>query len=220
MGRISDFFASLASSFVDRFTGSGLSQAETSASGSKEPFPGMPELLRRAAAESCVLLKNDGALPLRRDEWVSVFGRCQKDWFFVGNGSGGDVHPPYAVSLLDAMLEADDAGMAKLDRPLAETYISWTADKKNAARRGWWGHWPFSHPEMPLTEEQVSDAAKRSDAAVVVLGRSSGEDRDLVLEPGSYFLSAEEERMLRLVTSHFRKTPVLLNCGKAQFRLL
>ena len=213
MGRISDFFASLAASFVDRFTGSGLSQAETSASGSKEPFPGMPELLRRAAAESCVLLKNDGALPLKRDERVSVFGRCQKDWFFVGNGSGGDVHPPYAVSLLDAMLEADDAGMAKLDRPLAETYISWTADKKNAARRGWWGHWPFSHPEMPLTEEQVSDAAKRSDAAVVVLGRSSGEDRDLVLEPGSYFLSAEEERMLRLVTSHFRKTAVLLNCG-------
>ena len=48
----------------------------------------MKSLCRKAAAESCVLLKNDGILPLNGQK-VSVFGRCQINYFYVGYGSGG-----------------------------------------------------------------------------------------------------------------------------------
>ena len=41
---------------------------------------------------------------------------------------------------------------------------------------------------MPVTAPLVERAAENSDQAVIVLGRSSGEDRENVLEPGSYYL--------------------------------
>ena len=51
--------------------------------------PGIPELARQAAGEGCVLLKNDGVLPLQKAQKISVFGRCQVNTFLVGYGSGG-----------------------------------------------------------------------------------------------------------------------------------
>ncbi len=64
----------------------------------------MPEVLRKAAAEGAVLLKNDNALPLAAEgTTVSVFGRNQLEWFNTGYGSGGDVNNPYAVSLIEGL---------------------------------------------------------------------------------------------------------------------
>ena len=71
--------------------------------GEKIYTPGMQKLARKSAAEGCVLLKNDGILPLNAENMISVFGRCQVDTFFVGYGSGGDVHPPQKVSVLDPL---------------------------------------------------------------------------------------------------------------------
>ncbi|MCD7711916.1 MAG: glycoside hydrolase family 3 C-terminal domain-containing protein, partial [Firmicutes bacterium] len=51
--------------------------------------------MRRAAAEGCVLLKNDGVLPLAEGSVVAVFGRTAWDTIYSGTGSGGLVHPPY-----------------------------------------------------------------------------------------------------------------------------
>jgi len=65
--------------------------------------PEMPALCRAAAAEGAVLLKNDGALPIRAGETVALFGRCASDYFYVGYGSGGDVVKPYAVSLTEGL---------------------------------------------------------------------------------------------------------------------
>ena len=46
-------------------------------------------LCRRIGAESVVMLKNNGnVLPLDRSRKVSVFGRVQNDYFYVGYGSG------------------------------------------------------------------------------------------------------------------------------------
>ena len=42
--------------------------------------PGMPELLRKVAAEGAVLLENR-VLPLEKGTRVSVFGRIQCDYF-------------------------------------------------------------------------------------------------------------------------------------------
>ena len=169
----------------------------------------MPELIRQAAAESCVLLKNDGTLPLDLRDEVAVFGRCQLDWFYVGYGSGGDVHPAYRRSLMDGLRLAD----ARVNEELAGTYRAWTAGKDNAAEQGWWGHWPYSYPEMPLTDAQVQKAAQSAKTALVVIGRAAGEDRENILTQGSYYLTELERDMLDAVTAAFPKTVVLLNTG-------
>ncbi len=187
----------------------GLSQKMTEAEGARECLPGMPEKIRQAAAESAVLLQNDGVLPLKKEQNIAVFGRCQIDWFYVGYGSGGDVHAPYRISLLEALKNYG----ARLDPVVRDRYLMWTAQPENKADDGFWGHWPMSYPEMPLDDSFVREAASRSDAALVVIGRAAGEDRENVLKKGSYYLTDAELHMLRLVTAHFRKTVLLMNTG-------
>ncbi len=194
---------------INKVTGSGLSQDESLALGPRSVTEGMPELARQAAAESCVLLKNDGALPLDKDDSVAVFGRCQQDWFYVGYGSGGDVHPPYTVNLMEGLKNAG----ALYDRGLAQIYDEWTHSEEHAAYHGFWGHWPMSHPEMPVDTTLVKGIAERNHTAVVVLGRAAGEDRENTLTPGSYYLTDEEEKLLQTVSSAFAKTVVVLNIG-------
>ena len=193
----------------DRLTGSGLMQQENTAEGGSALDPRMAEVMRRCGAEGIVLLENDGTLPLKKTDVVSVFGRCQLDWFYVGYGSGGDVHPEHRVSLMEGL---ENAGAAVNDE-LAGIYRKWCAEPKNAADHGWWGHWPYSHPEMPVTEELVRRAAITSDIALVVIGRAAGEDRENRLEPGSYYLTDAEKDMLRLVCGIFRRVVVIMNCG-------
>lgn len=194
---------------INKVAGSGLSQDESLALGPRSVTEGMPELARQAAAESCVLLKNDGALPLDKDDSVAVFGRCQQDWFYVGYGSGGDVHPPYTVNLMEGLKNAG----ALYDRGLAQIYDEWTHSEEHAAYHGFWGHWPMSHPEMPVDKALVKGVAERNHTAVVVLGRAAGEDRENTLTPGSYYLTDEEEKLLQTVSSAFAKTVVVLNIG-------
>ena len=192
---------------IDRHMGAGLMQEENTAAGERYYASGFPELIRKAAAEACVLLKNDGTLPLKKDEEVAVFGRCQLDWFYVGYGSGGDVHPAWRVNLIDGLKNAGQ----KHNAALVERYAAWT--KENPADHGWWGHWPFSHPEMELDEETVKAAAKTAETALVVIGRAAGEDRENTLEKGSYYLTEEERMMLDLVTENFAHVAVILNVG-------
>ncbi|MBR2671283.1 MAG: glycoside hydrolase family 3 C-terminal domain-containing protein [Oscillospiraceae bacterium] len=194
---------------IDSAMGNGLMQEETTASGERYVTPGMPELLRRAGAESCVLLRNDGALPLAAGAEIALFGRCQLDWFYVGYGSGGDVNAPYQVNLVDGMLGAG----VKLNEEVLNTYRTWTSNEDNEADHGWWGHWPMNYPEMPLTDALVKKAAETSETAVVVIGRAAGEDRENTLTKGSYYLTDDERSMLDAVTSAFGRVVVLLNIG-------
>lgn len=170
--------------------------------------PGMSVLTRQAAAEGCVLLRNDGVLPLKKEQKVSVFGRCQIDTFLVGYGSGGDVHPPYQISILEGLKACEGI---TLNETLAKVYEDWCAE--HAPKQQPWGKWPMSHPEMPVTAELVSEAAKESGTALIVLGRAAGEDRENVLEQGSYYLTEQEEQLLSLVTAQFAKTVVIMDCG-------
>ena len=98
--------------------GNGLMQEESAADGERYVTPGIAALIRQAGAEGCVLLKNDGVLPLNREQEVAVFGRCQLDWFYVGYGSGGDVNAPYHVNLVEGLR---DAGL-KLNADVLQRY--------------------------------------------------------------------------------------------------
>ena len=95
------------STAVGAFTS--LSQAEQSRRVAEKTItPGMPGLLRDIAAQGAVLLENDGTLPLKKGTRVTLFGRVQKDWFYTGYGSGGDVNKPYAINLIEGMRNCEE----------------------------------------------------------------------------------------------------------------
>lgn len=186
--------------------GSSLRQGENLApEGESAATPGMAELLRRAASEGAVLLKNDGTLPLKGK--TALFGRVQTDTFYTGYGSGGDVVKPYRVSILDGM---ERAGVGLCGR-LVRAYRGWAAE--HPVDHGYWGNWPRCYPEMPLEESLVRAASQEADVAVVLIGRAAGEERENELEKGSYYLTDEEENMLSLVTRHFARVAVVVNAG-------
>ncbi len=189
-------------------TDNNVAQLENNAEGEAIIFEDMPEKARAASEESIVLLKNDGnLLPIKENETVAVFGRCQQDWFYVGYGSGGDVNAPYKINLIEGLKNNN----VKLFNPLVEEYAQWC--KANPVLHGIWGHWPMNYPEMDLSVGSVEAAAKGSDLALVVIGRAAGEDRENKLEKGSYYLTDAEFDMLNLVTAHFSRVAVILNCG-------
>lgn len=213
MANLIEKFLSKMQKLADRVNGNSLSQESTVAEGDRYVTEGISELIRKASAESIVLLKNDGVLPLKPDDRVAVFGRCQIDYFYVGYGSGGDVKPPYKVSLLQAMQEGEAQGKWQLNAQLVKTYAEWRAKKENQPFDGWWGHWPMNYPEMPLEKDLVKECAKSSDVAIVVIGRAAGEDRENILEKGSYYLTDEETSMLDKVTDSFDKVVAVMDCG-------
>lgn len=166
------------------------------------------ETSARAVSGGIVMLKNDGALPLKQGGTAAVFGRIQLHYYKSGTGSGGMVNVSKVIGITDGLL---DAGY-KLDEQLLTAYREW--DEQNPFDHGeGWGGEPWSQKEMPLTDELVDSAASRADAAIVIIGRTAGEEMDNKLEKGAFLLSDLEEDMLRRVTSAFDKTVVLLNTG-------
>ena len=153
--------------------------------------PIMRARARQAAAEGIVLVKNDGTLPIKSGEEVSVFGRTQYDWFCVGYGSGGDVKAPYKVSFADGL--KNKSGI-KINENLDKKYSEWC--KQNVPDEGFWGHWPFSFKEMPISENEIWDAAKTSDVAIITIGRAAGEDREQKLKDGSFYLTLDELKLI------------------------
>lgn len=163
-------------------------------------------LCREVASESIVLLENKGVLPLEEKK-IALFGRCQYDWFFAGAGSGGDVKAPYKVNLNQGLKNAQ----VQLDEELDNLYATWC--KENVPFEGFWGMWPRCYEEMPLQEEQIRKIAQRNDLALLVIGRSSGEDRDNKLRPGSWYLTRKEEQLLGMLRREFKELAVIINSG-------
>jgi beta-glucosidase len=173
------------------------------------PLPGFAEFCRKVAAEGAVLLKNDGqVLPLRPGDNVAVFGRCQINYYRSGTGSGGSVNVPYTTNLLDGLRSKKQI---RVNEELASVYARWIEENPFDDGGGGWAAEPWHQKEMPLTDELVAAARAVSNKAVVVIGRTAGEDKDNVIEPGSWLLTDEELAMLDRVAAHFEQTAVVLN---------
>lgn len=163
---------------------------------------------RMMAEEGIVLLENRNAvLPLGREK-VALFGRTQIDTIKGGTGSANSTGE-YSVSIQDGLR---DVGV-NLDEELASAYREW-AEANPIPSFGVWGSGMHSNPEMPV-DISLAKAAKRRGAkkAIVVVGRTAGENEDTGLVNGDYYLSDEERAMFEAVTKVFDKTIVILNIG-------
>ena len=163
-----------------------------------------------AAAEGTVMLRNEEeALPLKHGTRVALFGRMQTHYYKSGTGSGGMVNVSHVTDIREGLASSP---ALTLDPELMDIYDSW--EKENPIDEGLgWGKEAWSQKEMPVSSELAKTLASRNDAAVIIIARTAGEDRDNTAEKGSYFLSDSEEEMLSSVSSEFNRTIVILNTG-------
>lgn len=172
-------------------------------------LPKLGPACRSAAAQGAVLLKNENEmLPINREDHLAVFGRCQIDYYRSGTGSGGAVHVPYTTSLLSGLRSVS---WLRLYEPLAKIYESWVEEHPFDKGNGEWASEPWFQEEMPLGEELVRECAETCNKALIVIGRTAGEDKDNAPRPGSYLLTEKEESMVKLVTRYFTNVAVVFN---------
>ena len=165
---------------------------------------------RQAVAEGIVLLKNDrNALPLREGARIAIFGRSQFHYYKSGTGSGGSVNTGEITGIYEALQQSC---LYEIDAEVRDAYGRWLQDHPFDEGGGWASE-PWFQEEMPLDAALAEKAAEASEAAVVIIGRTAGEDQDNANAPGSFLLTEAEQNMLRTVCAAFSKTVVLLNTG-------
>jgi beta-glucosidase len=172
---------------VRRILGIVFKAAETSKGGTFDTAA-HHALARRIAAEGMVLLKNNGILPLKKQQHIAVIGRAAKEAHFQGGGSS-HINPTQVDSPFKELQKL--AGNAELT--YAEGYPAGTAF------------------EQALIGRAV-ETAHSADAALVYIAlpgftESEGYDRaDLDLTP-------QQVALIKAVTSVQPKTVVILNNG-------
>ena len=155
-----------------------------------EVFPEHDALTLQAAREGAVLLKNEGnVLPLGCDAFVNVFGKGGPT-YRLGCVGAGKINPRYGIRLEEGILEYSSL---KLNQELFDFYRN---EKEEL-------------PPAPM----MSRAKVRSDVAVIVITRGTGESQDNKPIKGEYYLTEQERMLLRGVSDTFKKTVVILNTG-------
>jgi len=174
------------------------------------------QVSREAAAESIVLLKDNGnALPIKNSASVAVFGNHGYDLIAGGTGSG-DVNKAYSVSLVEGLTNAG----YKTDKDVQQAYEFYLKDysakhpKKNLLME-LMNPTPMA-PEYTFDKHSVDQRAAAADVAIFYIGRNAGEGNDRKVA-GDYELTTQEKEMLTAVTDafHAKHKPVIvvLNIG-------
>ncbi len=174
------------------------------------------ELNLKAAEEGCVLLRNENqTLPLLKDDKVSIFGRAAFDFLYSGLGSGGSVHVPYRTILADELVNLSQLKKGpEISENLISIYNEWRKENPFDTGGGVWAGEPWSQKEMPVSKELAIEESKTSNKAIYVISRNAGEDKDLAIQKGSWYLSQDEETVLENICAAFEKVCVVFNtCG-------
>jgi beta-glucosidase len=175
------------------------------------------EVTRQASTEGMVLLKNDNhSLPFESGiKNISAFGNTSYQIITGGTGSG-KVNEAYSVSLIDGL---QNAGYKVNDdlRSLYENYLKLTKAGRPPVRglMAMMGSSPIE--ELTLNQDIIKGMANVSDAAIITIGRNSGEGRDRTNVKGDFQLSDFEQQLIKDVSAAFKakgkKTVVILNIG-------
>ena len=165
------------------------------------------KFIRKAASEGFVLLKNeDATLPVKDSDKIVFFGRTQIDTYKGGTGSANS-STKYSVNIIDGIKNSN----INFDRELAEKYSDWS-NNNPIPQYGAWGSGMHSNPEMVITSDDVKGAFDRgANKVVIVIGRSCGENEDIILTKGDFYLSDIEENIFKEVSKYFSDIIVILN---------
>jgi beta-glucosidase len=176
-------------------------------------------LVRLLAGECMVVLENDGALPLGKEErTIVLYGSGARNTVKGGTGSG-DVNSREVVNIYEG-LKAEgfnilsDDWLDRYDKTLEDATNAYMADINEKAAKQ---HVPpimimFSTPFVAPDEELITQV-KDADIAIYVISRNSGEGADRYDVKKDYELDDNEVKNIQFLAANYKKTIVLLNTG-------
>ena len=180
------------------------------------------KLVREAAAEGFVLLKNDhNLLPIPAPRKLALYGGGAGNTIKGGTGSG-DVNERESISIEQGLQNAGyeittKHWLAAYETTYREARKRWsnTIERKmkeeNLPFYQAYFQTPFAMPagRIPVEREPGDDA----EVAVYVLSRISGEGADRTATEGDYFLTAQEKCLLTRIAELYSKIILVLNTG-------
>jgi len=184
-------------------------------------------LARRAATEGMVLLKNNGALPLKEEKVVDLFGTGARMTVFGGSGSGetkGREKITVEKGLINAGVKiGNTAWLDRFDAKYQSEYKKWHDEVEEAIK----GYNIFSvikmyeeiyrhHFNFPVGDAiEKSDMTPGVDTVIYVLARQAGEGGDRRAETGDYYLTDIEKDSIRFLKANYKRLIVIINAGAA-----
>lgn len=177
------------------------------------------EVTRKSATEGMILLKNgNNVLPFNDDvKNIALFGNTSYEFIPGGTGSG-NVNGAYTVSLLEGL---KNAGYI-VDEKLRESYEKHIAEEKirlSPKEGDTWSQWLslVLPDEINFSKVQLNELAENNSAAIITIGRSSGEFMDRL--SNDFNMKEGELKLINEVSKVFhskgKPVVVILNVGGA-----
>ena len=176
------------------------------------------ELVRKAAAEGMVLLKNENnTLPMAGVKNVALYGTGSYDFIAGGTGSG-NVNKPYIRNVAEG-LEINGFTVNPAIKEWYQEYIKYTKislRNQSSNSMGILLGDPVI-PEMKIGRKFIERMEKATDIAVFTLSRNAGEGGDRKAVDGDWTLTGEEREMMQNLADVYhaagKKFIVVLNIG-------
>ncbi|MEL4505602.1 glycoside hydrolase family 3 N-terminal domain-containing protein [Luteococcus sp. H138] len=203
----------LAAALCGTSLGLGIAPAQA-ANPSPDPTPleqAHAALSREAATQGMVLLENrNRALPIPRKGNVAVFGVGSYKTVQGGTGSG-QVNNRYLVNVRKGL---EEAGYRITTSDAYYQALVKAYDEKYPPKPGviFAPAIDYASVEQPLTD-QTAKPIKKTDTALYVVARNSGEGADRSSGAGDYLLTDTEKANLAVLGKHYKKVVVVLNTG-------
>lgn len=165
---------------------------------------------QESANEAMVLLKNNGILPLKKANNIALFGKTSYDFIAGGTGSG-EVNYERAVSLKEGL----EKGGFKLAKQIESFYLNFV-DSVFTNSKSIKKYAVVNHPEISYPKSEIQKQSKKTDLAIITIGRISGEGADR--NEKDYFRLTDVEKQLILDVCEVyhaskKKVIVVLNIG-------
>ena len=143
------------------------------------------ELIRKAAAEGLVLLKNENnALPMKDVKKVALYGTASYDFIAGGTGSG-NVNKPYIRNVAEGLT----VNGFEVDKSIQEWYEQYIRFTKTSMKNNSGGGSSILFgdpviPEMKIERGFIERMVPQTDIAVFTISRNAGESADRKAEDG------------------------------------
>ncbi|MBR2159964.1 MAG: glycoside hydrolase family 3 C-terminal domain-containing protein, partial [Clostridia bacterium] len=171
------------------------------------------QIALNSALEGIVLLKNNGALPIK-DKKIALYGAGAQYTIKGGTGSG-EVNERHAVSILEGLKNegftiTTDKWLLDYQKEFEEGKAKWNATKNGGIVN------MMANPYLPpygrlITEGDVIKS--ECDTAIYVVSRQAGEGADKKIERGEFDLSEKEIENIKFIAKSYKNSVLVINSG-------